>query len=105
MMVIVKALKINEFYFNDITGDLEALIWILLGSELPDWATFTAQFDSLQKREKSKLQAVATEIQNEARDRASKSITREISGDVEESATPPRKSKGSVRAQSSEESE
>lgn len=64
MMILVKSLKINEFYFNDISGDLESLVWILITATVPDWDGFVAQFDALQKRERGKLQEIAAEMQD-----------------------------------------
>jgi len=64
MLILVKSLKINEFYFNGVSDDLESLIWILITSNVPDWDNFVSQFDSLQKRERGRLQAIATEMQD-----------------------------------------
>jgi len=64
MMILVKSLKINEFYFNNISGDLESLVWILITATVPDWDSFVVQFDALQKRERGKLQEIAAEMQD-----------------------------------------
>lgn len=82
MMLLVKSLKINEFYFNSVSADLESLVWILITATVPDWDSFVTQFDALQKRERGKLQEIAAEMQDRQLRNA-----RDINGDDLENAS------------------
>lgn len=80
MMILVKSLKINEFYFNSNFDDLESLVWVLITAAVPDWDSFVTQFDALKKRERGKLQEIAAELQ----ERRLREVARgAINGDLE----------------------